>query len=708
MRPRTLSATSIESYLGCPARFAMETSGRISVDSEPGRFGTALHAALDRYIEVLYIEGTDEVAHNADLLAELWHEIGPTYVGLGSDYLEEGEELLDRWVETRDLPYEVVSREVKRNFEVVVPGFEDSDPQSVTFIMDRVDRDENGTYHVIDYKGLGLDTVIPTPSGWTTMRDLRVGDLVIGGDGAPCRVTGKSDVHMNPCFRIAFDDGSSLVADHEHRWLVTTDYGEKILTTEDLADNVVNPVTGQRHLRIPCVTAEFPAADLPIDPYVLGAWIGDGTAADGTITKPLPAMFTEIARRGYEVGKLLRGPDKCEAHTIFGLKGQLRELGVLNNKHIPTSYLRGSVEQRLDLLRGIMDTDGSWNTKRKRCVLTTTKEPYARDVARLVESLGWKATVFEVQGAGFGKTFTAWHTCFTPIDAEVFLARRPETYRPAGTVRGRRRMVRDVIAIPTVPTQCIQVDSPDHTFLAGEQMIRTHNSQYQILTPDGMRQLIQPALYALAVHGQYGVDEVVVTYDFLRSTPTSIVYNKRDLDRFKSYLKNTIAKIWADEDPKEKLNSKCIYCPRKAQCETLRRAADASWTPTLSLDELVTIRDASKNATKTLDTMVKEIDAVLLDRLRYEDLPNMEVQGYRYAAKRKSMSHYDPEVVLRILGDEAIPYLKVGKTALDKELDRRRGSRFSREQAAEIRELAASSLGEPYIEVTSLNPQDAE
>lgn len=95
-------------------------------------------------------------------------------------------------------------------------------------------------FSIIDWKGLPLDTEIPIPSGWTTMKDLKEGDEVFDKDGNVCKVLHKSEVHYNPCYRIKFHNGTSIIADKDHRWLVDVNLPEisfeRVLTTKELKD----------------------------------------------------------------------------------------------------------------------------------------------------------------------------------------------------------------------------------------------------------------------------------------------------------------------------------------------------------------------------------------------------------------------------------------------------------------------------------------
>lgn len=336
-----------------------------------------------------------------------------------------------------------------------------------------------------DYKGLSRDTPIPTPAGWSTMGELTVGDTVFGSDGQPCRVTGKSDVHWRDCYRIKFDDGSTVVCDAEHLWMVTGTrdrprysrrYG--VLSTEEIR-HTLRPYR-QAHYQVRTAGALVTSlADLPVDPYVLGAWLGDGDASGGVITGQDGWIFEEIARRGHVVRP---SSSRRLAHRIEGLTAALRGLGVLGDKRVPAAYLRASAGQRLDLLRGLMDTDGTWNATRGQAVFVNTDKRLAEAVRELALSLGQRAVVLPYTARGFGLVRQAYFVQWRPTGGVIpfGLPRKAEAARaaaPPRTNRSTRRLIVAVDPIPTVPTQCIVVDSPDSTYLCTEAMIPTHNSK---------------------------------------------------------------------------------------------------------------------------------------------------------------------------------------------------------------------------------------
>jgi hypothetical protein len=332
---------------------------------------------------------------------------------------------------------------------------------------------------VVDYKGLALDTPIPTPSGWTTMRAIQVGDEVFDSTGAPCKVTEKSEVHWRRCYRVRFDDASSVVCDDDHLWVTTagtTKRTTEVRSTEEIRRTLT--FRGQHHHRVKVAGAlEAAGIELPINPYVLGCWLGDGAAAAGRITKPDEELFDLIAACGYKIGPPV-GKEKCPTRTIYGLQAQLRAAGLLGHKRIPGEYLRAAPEQRLALLRGLMDTDGSWNATRQQAVFTSTDKALALAVRELACTLGQRAILNTSTQHGFGVVVEAYQVTFRPICGmnPFLLARKADKVQVRSETRSRQRIVVAVDEMPTVPTQCIAVDSPDRTYLCTEAMIPTHNT----------------------------------------------------------------------------------------------------------------------------------------------------------------------------------------------------------------------------------------
>lgn len=376
---------------------------------------------------------------------------------------------------------------------------------------------------VVDWKGISISTPVATPDGWTAAGMLDIGDTVFGADGHPCRVTRIYSAQLRQCYRILFDDGSDLVTDdvQELPFVIAGKIPRLMTMSIAVAINHIwsKSPRPQRQLRLyNGGSFNLPQRDLIVHPYVLGCWLGDGGVHGGTIGKPDDELFDHIRSCGYEVGEPM-GQRKM-SRTVYGLSNQLQRLGLqwrdpehphshgrlAGVKRIPDEYLRASRYQRLALLQGLMDTDGTWNQPRKRAVFTTTDKGLAEAAAELIATLGWKAHISPQKSTGFGITVTEYYVEFTPIGKNPFrLSRKADlaASRLEGSARSAYRIVKSIEPVPSVLTRCIDVDSPDHLYLAGEQMIPVHNclgatSLNKIKSPAGppRRYVVQLLLYA--------------------------------------------------------------------------------------------------------------------------------------------------------------------------------------------------------------------
>ena len=233
----------------------------------------------------------------------------------------------------------------------------------------------------------------------------------------------------------------------------------------------------------------LPDADLPIAPYFLGVWLGDGSCRSNQIKTADPALVTEIEKDGYTVRSLKSHPylyavddenGKAVSRWQPGMTGRLRTLGVQLNKHIPAIYLRASEQQRRALLAGLLDTDGTVN-RDGAVEFTTTSPQLAQDVYELVCSLGFRPSLRSGRSRYNGKDCGPnWTLAFT-TEEQVFRLERKvtahkERLRNYSPERNRFRYVVAVREVPSRPVRCIQVESQSHLYLAGRSMIPTHNS----------------------------------------------------------------------------------------------------------------------------------------------------------------------------------------------------------------------------------------
>lgn len=349
-------------------------------------------------------------------------------------------------------------------------------------------------------KALDINTPIPTFEGWKLMKDIKTGDKVFDENGNICNVVATTDVMYNHnVYAVKFDDGSIINADENHLWLTSTiasraskhkiglrdkirinDYrtqthkriNDNVLTTKQILEtlyvkeNTNHSIQLSKPLNLPNIT-------LPINPYVLGVWLGDGTACDGSLTSNDIEVIYNIQKRGYVVRK----QNKKYGYGILGLNKQLRENNLLKNKHIPLIYLRGSVEQRLELLRGLMDTDGTISSSGLSSFDNINKQ-LVDNVYELLCSLGIKPhkiiKMSKINGKECGLTYRLNFTTSLPI----FSLQRKKQRLPIKTSKvTKNRYIVSIDKIDSVPVKCIMVDSPNHLYLCGKSMIPTHNSQ---------------------------------------------------------------------------------------------------------------------------------------------------------------------------------------------------------------------------------------
>ncbi|WTG93750.1 replicative DNA helicase [Kitasatospora sp. NBC_01560] len=411
-------------------------------------------------------------------------------------------------------------------------------------------------------KALALDTPLPTPGGWTTMGEVRTGDLLLDASGRPTRVVAATEVMTDrPCFEVLFDDGTSVIADADHQWLTETRASRRsaggvgaaasVRTTKEIVETLRCETADARanHSVRNTAALDLPDRELPVPPYTLGAWLGDGHSDAARITSADPEIVRRIEDDGFEVRRVgeslthaLRfavaqpvSPERscvvcgktfvaklaqvrtcgqsCGGKARFvsapvpvptcvecgnpcssafseprcapcsrshgSLLVVLRTMGVLGDKHIPVQYLRASVAQRRALLAGLLDTDGTV-TNTGSVQFAATSKALAEDFRELVVGLGHRCGMSTKPVKGRSEeTSTTYVVTFTPR-GEVFGLERKRTVheerrRPA-TARLERRYIVDVREVESVPVRCVEVDNPDHLYLATRAMVPTHNS----------------------------------------------------------------------------------------------------------------------------------------------------------------------------------------------------------------------------------------
>jgi deoxycytidine triphosphate deaminase len=314
----------------------------------------------------------------------------------------------------------------------------------------------------IEGKALALDTPVPTPRGWSTMGDLRIGDEVFDAWGMPTEVIATTEVMEDrECRELVFSDGTTIVADVDHLWESWTKrsrarrWPPEILTTRAIEQSLKVSATEYNHHVARCDPVRYYEKDLPVDPYVFGAWIGDGTS------------LREIALAGHAV--------EYRRRLRYRIGGASRERDPVSGRFTANAYLQASVTQRQALLAGLMDTDG-YVDRWGRCELTTVRQHLAEQYRELLASLGFKPVVSVKTATLHGKDCgLKYDVTFTPDEPVFRLPRKLARQKLHGRFCFDRAIV-DVRPIRSVPVRCIQVAHPRGLFLVSRSFIPTHNS----------------------------------------------------------------------------------------------------------------------------------------------------------------------------------------------------------------------------------------
>lgn len=330
--------------------------------------------------------------------------------------------------------------------------------------------------------------LVPTPGGLRRWGDIQPGDWLFAEDGTPTRVLLRHENGVVPVYRVHFDDGSFTDAGAEHLWKVRGRTERRhgtwsVLKTSEVMERGVRIPNGKwqsRQFEIPRQgAAQFPEANLEVDPYALGVWLGDGSSRSGRYTKPDLEIDRELERRGLEVVR--HGQDA----TAYGVAPKLRGLGLLHlrshERFVPSKYLTASVQQRLDLLRGLMDTDGCVGGD-AHCEFGSTSRQLANDVIWLVRSLGGVAILKGTVKRGWYRDDDGERvdcrdcyrvTVTMPVNPFSLPRKAERWHRPQD--RYLTRYIDRIELVGEEDSMCVTIEHPSHCYLANDFIV-THNS----------------------------------------------------------------------------------------------------------------------------------------------------------------------------------------------------------------------------------------
>ena len=362
---------------------------------------------------------------------------------------------------------------------------------------------------------LALDSEVYTPSGTTTMKDIKVGDELYDRHGKVANVKFKSEIFMKPTYKMTLADGRVMVVCEDHLNILwkrkrgdtrersdgfvnckPSGWKEVVMSTKEMYESGIsthrtitkkNPKGRDLKYAIPLMgmSPEYAHKDFPIDAYTTGLILGDGSVDFDTgytrITSHIQDIPTYEMEIPYELGKMTikKESPNTRMFGILGMGRLIKEyIGTDRSytKKVPVALKTGSVAQRLAVLQGLMDTDGTVN-KHGGTSFTSVSIQLAEDVQYIVRSLGGSAKVVK------RSTPSPWGVAYQvqiSINRSIF---RLERKRSKQQVRTDKMfiMVESLELVRTVPTQCLTTTSSTESFLTNDFTV-THNSKSTLIT----------------------------------------------------------------------------------------------------------------------------------------------------------------------------------------------------------------------------------
>jgi superfamily II DNA or RNA helicase len=405
-------------------------------------------------------------------------------------------------------------------------------------------------------KAQPLYSKILTVNGWKKMGDIQVGDVLYNPCGGTTNVIGVyPQPHKKPVYELTFHDGSKTRACDEHLWdafvpkqLHKAWTERKTITTKDIVnfyERKNGPLHTPGNISIPLTApVEYPKADVPLDPYVLGLLIGDGCLKNTPTFSTADQELISSLREGLQLSgiqnvepvytgygydyRLSKIEESKNRYVTNNLAAVLKDLGLYATdsytKHIPDIYKTGSCEQRLSILQGLLDTDGTADT-RGNVSFSTSSPTLATDVQQLCWSLGMTCTRTIKTTNIQTKSYTLFIRAKVP--STLFRLERKRLRCRDAHADGRvelTRRIKHVEFIGYEDTQCIAVDSAQHLYITDDYIV-THNT------------LMCAALCTLYGNAGFKTLTIVPSKDLIEQTYKEYVVCELDAGRYYSEAK---------------------------------------------------------------------------------------------------------------------------------------------------------------------------
>lgn len=371
------------------------------------------------------------------------------------------------------------------------------------FILESFDRNENAPLLMMatgSGKPQPLDAKIKVPGGWTTMGEVQPGQYVTAWDGTPTLVTGVYPQGTIPIVKITFEDGRSTECGIRHLWRIHTSAKQqwtRVVPTIEIARLLkLNHYKDRIYIDLP-LAEDGPAIDLPMDPYVLGLLLGDGgfchkrvdfskneTSLVESIASALPKGM-KIVHRHKTTYSVVSEKNKGNRNNLW--LTIIRDLGLDNKrsfeKFIPDIYFHGSFQQRLAIIQGLLDTDGTVDRLNGTISFTSTSKRLAEGFQYLVRSIGGLAKMtdriphysYKGEKKAGRRAYTIFVRYKKPSELFRLERKRIRTNDENQYAKNLRLRVKSVELIEHKEAKCIAIDHPDHLYVT-DDFIVTHNT----------------------------------------------------------------------------------------------------------------------------------------------------------------------------------------------------------------------------------------